>query len=85
MSAGAWSVSREVDYVDVVAEKDGLKVLAEAKGRTAAMGLDPSRATLVCWPGGVGGGEDVAGGVGEGVGGGVLVAGEVDGDLLQRA
>lgn len=40
MSARGWSVSREVDHVDVVAEKDGLKVLAEAKGRTAAIGLD---------------------------------------------
>jgi len=40
MSARGWSVSREIDHVDVVAEKDGLKVLAEAKGRTAAIGLD---------------------------------------------
>ena len=32
-----------------------------------------------------GGGEDVPGGVGEGVGGDVVVAGDADGDLLQRS
>lgn len=40
MTSEGWSVSREVDFVDVVAEKEGYRVLAEAKGRTAAMGLD---------------------------------------------
>lgn len=49
-----------------------------------AAGL-PSHAVLVCWPFRAGPGEDVAGGVGEWVRGGVLVAGDVDGDLLQRA
>jgi len=33
-------VRREVDFVDVVAERDGDRLYAEAKGRTAAMGLD---------------------------------------------
>lgn len=49
----------------------------------ASMEFDPSRAALVCWPLGAGGGEDLAGGVGERVGGGVFVAGDVHGDLLQ--
>lgn len=44
---------------------------------------DPSRAVLVCLPFGAGCGEDLSGGVGEGVGGYVLVAGDVHGDLLQ--
>ena len=35
-----WSCSREVDFVDVVAERDGTHIYAEAKGRTAAIGLD---------------------------------------------
>ena len=43
----------------------------------------PSRAGLVCRPVGPGGGEDFAGGVGEGIGGGVFVAGDGEGDLLQ--
>ncbi|QDO88054.1 hypothetical protein FNH13_06570 [Ornithinimicrobium ciconiae] len=40
LSSGGWSVTREVSFVDVVAEKDGRQIIAEAKGRTAAMGLD---------------------------------------------
>lgn len=40
MTREGWSVSREVDFVDVVAQKDGYKLLAEVKGRTAAIGLD---------------------------------------------
>lgn len=40
MTARGWSVSREVDFVGIVAEKDGYMVLAVAKGRTAAVGLD---------------------------------------------
>ena len=35
-----WSVRREVDFVDVLAERAGERLYAEAKGRTAAMGLD---------------------------------------------
>lgn len=46
---------------------------------------DPSRANLVCWPFGAGGGEDLAGGAGQRVGGDVGVTGDDDGDLLQRA
>jgi hypothetical protein len=35
-----WTVETEVDFCDVVAERDGRKLYAEAKGRTAAVGLD---------------------------------------------
>ena len=35
-----WTVTREVEFVDVVARKDGATIYAEAKGRTAAPGLD---------------------------------------------
>lgn len=35
-----WSTEREVGFIDVVAQKDGRRILAEAKGRTAAVGLD---------------------------------------------
>ena len=35
-----WAVRREVDFVDVLAERAGERLYAEAKGRTAAMGLD---------------------------------------------
>jgi hypothetical protein len=35
-----WSIRREVDFVDVLAEKDGERIYAEAKGRTTAPGLD---------------------------------------------
>lgn len=35
-----WSVQREVDFVDVVASKEGHVIFAEVKGRTAAIGLD---------------------------------------------
>ena len=35
-----WTVSREVDFVDVYAERGHEKLYAEAKGRTAAIGLD---------------------------------------------
>ncbi|MEU4765085.1 hypothetical protein AB0H12_17680 [Actinosynnema sp. NPDC023794] len=35
-----WSVRTEVGYVDVVAERDGVTLLAEAKGRTGSPGLD---------------------------------------------
>ena len=40
MQEQGWTTKREVDFVDVVAEKDGQRILAEAKGRTAAIGLD---------------------------------------------
>ena len=35
-----WLVTREVDFVDVYAERGDDKLYAEAKGRTAAIGLD---------------------------------------------
>ncbi len=35
-----WSTKREVGFIDVIAQKDGHRILAEAKGRTAAVGLD---------------------------------------------
>lgn len=35
-----WQTEREVGFIDVVAQKDGRRILAEAKGRTAAIGLD---------------------------------------------
>lgn len=35
-----WTVSREVEFGDVVAERDGEAIYAEAMGETAAMGLD---------------------------------------------
>lgn len=35
-----WAIRREVEFVDVLAEKDGERIYAEAKGRTTAPGLD---------------------------------------------
>jgi hypothetical protein len=35
-----WTTEREIGFIDVVAQKDGHRVFAEAKGRTAAIGLD---------------------------------------------
>lgn len=35
-----WTVSQEVDFCDVVATRGSDRLFAEAKGRTAAMGLD---------------------------------------------
>lgn len=35
-----WTVRREADWVDVVAERDGRRLYAEAKGRTTSPGLD---------------------------------------------
>ena len=46
--------------------------------------LGPSRAVLVCRPLGAGRGDDLAGCWGEGVGRGVLVAGDGQGHQLQR-
>src|SRR5258708_13465801 len=36
----SWIVRREVDFVDVYAERGDDKLYAEGKGRTAAIGLD---------------------------------------------
>jgi hypothetical protein len=38
--SGGWQVEREVDFVDMKATKGPLTLYAEAKGRTAAIGLD---------------------------------------------
>ncbi len=38
--ARGWEVSTEVDFCDVVAVRDDHTIYAEAKGRTAAIGLD---------------------------------------------
>jgi hypothetical protein len=35
-----WSVRTEVDHVDVLADRDGVTLLAEAKGQTSSTGLD---------------------------------------------
>lgn len=35
-----WTITREVEFVDVLAEKDGHRIFAEAKGRTSSPGLD---------------------------------------------
>lgn len=40
LEAAGWTVTREIDFADVLAERDGTRLYAEAKGRTAAMGLD---------------------------------------------
>lgn len=40
LQRNGWTVSREVDFVDVYAERDAERLYAEAKGRTKAIGLD---------------------------------------------
>jgi hypothetical protein len=40
LSSQRWTVRTEVDFVDIVAEKDGRRLYAEVKGATAAPGLD---------------------------------------------
>ncbi len=40
LEQNGWTVVREVEFVDVFAERGEEKVYAEAKGRTAAIGLD---------------------------------------------
>lgn len=35
-----WTIEREIGFVDVVAQRGTHRILAEAKGRTAAIGLD---------------------------------------------
>ena len=39
-----WPVRTEVDFVDVVAERDGIALIAEAKGTTNSAGLDAGTA-----------------------------------------
>ncbi len=38
--ANGWDVTTEVEYVDVVARRDGQTIYAEAKGHTTSPGLD---------------------------------------------
>jgi hypothetical protein len=40
LTSEGWSVEREVDFCDVVARRGGETLFAEAKGETAAIGLD---------------------------------------------
>ena len=40
LAGDGWSVRNQVDHVDVVAERDGVTLLAEVKGRTSSPGLD---------------------------------------------
>lgn len=40
LEQNGWRVSREVQFVDVYAQRGQDKLCAEAKGRTAALGLD---------------------------------------------
>jgi len=40
LRGGGWTADTEVDFVDVYARRGDERLYAEAKGRTAAMGLD---------------------------------------------
>ena len=40
LRCAGWDVHTEVDYVDVVAERDGERLLCEAKGTSSVVGLD---------------------------------------------
>ncbi|MGV9870484.1 hypothetical protein [Rhodococcus koreensis] len=40
LSSQGWTVLTEVDFVDIVAEKDGHRLYAEVKAATTAPGLD---------------------------------------------
>lgn len=40
LESEGWSVQREVTFVDVLAKRDGVRLLCEAKGRTTSPGLD---------------------------------------------
>lgn len=40
LTAQGWDVQTEVDFADVVATRDGRRLIAEAKGRTSEPGLD---------------------------------------------
>jgi hypothetical protein len=39
-----WNVQTEVGYIDVLAERDGVQIIAEAKGITSSPGLDTDTA-----------------------------------------
>jgi hypothetical protein len=40
LTANGWSVTPEVDFCDLVANRDGGRLFVEAKGRTTSPGLD---------------------------------------------
>jgi hypothetical protein len=40
LTAAGWSVAREVEFCDLLAEQDGRRLYVEAKGRTTSPGLD---------------------------------------------
>jgi hypothetical protein len=40
LSEQGWQVQTELDYADVIAEHDGVRLVAEAKGLTSSPGLD---------------------------------------------
>jgi len=40
LSECAWAVSPEVEFCDLVAEREGERLFVEAKGRTEAIGTD---------------------------------------------
>ena len=40
LSSQGWQVRRQVGYMDVVAERNGQRLVAEVKGRTGSPGLD---------------------------------------------
>lgn len=40
LTADRWKVDREVDFIDIVAERDGQRLIAEANGSGAAPGVD---------------------------------------------
>ncbi|MGH3864120.1 hypothetical protein [Actinokineospora sp.] len=44
LATNGWAVQTEVEQVDVVAERQGVRLYAEAKGSTAAPGLDVNTA-----------------------------------------
>jgi hypothetical protein len=47
LEPSGWTVAREVEFVDVYAEHGQEKLYAEAKGRTAAIGLDVDTLVLL--------------------------------------
>lgn len=40
LASQGWSIEREIDHVDILAARDGIRLYAEAKGRTSSPGLD---------------------------------------------
>jgi hypothetical protein len=40
LESDGWSVTHEVDFCDLVAQRDGQRIYAEVKGRTEGVGID---------------------------------------------